>query len=129
MNVPLRYAIRGGTASEVAASVEEAVRTGALPLGAPLPPVRALAARLGLSAATVASAYRGLGLRGLTSGAGRRGTHVTARPPLVVERPSPPVTGLRDVAEGNPDPRLLPPLKPLTRSGAPAVLYGAPAAH
>jgi DNA-binding transcriptional MocR family regulator len=113
----------------VAASVEEAVRTGGLLPGAVLPPVRALAARLGLSAATVASAYRSLRLRGLASGAGRRGTRVTARPPLAAERPSPPASGLRDVAEGNPDPRLLPPLRPRrARLGAAATLYGAPAA-
>ncbi len=109
--------------------MEEAVRTGALPPGAPLPPVRALAAQLGLSAATVASAYRSLRLRGLAAGAGRRGTRVTARPPLAAERPSPPASGLRDVAEGNPDPRLLPPLRPhRARLGAAATLYGAPAA-
>ena len=113
----------------MAASVEEAVRTGALPPGAALPPVRALAAQLGLSAATVASAYRSLRLRGLASGAGRRGTRVTARPPLAAERPSPPPSGLRDVAEGNPDPRLLPPLRPdRARLHAAAALYGAPAA-
>ena len=129
MNVVLRYAIRGATATEVAASVEEAVRTGALPTGARLPPVRALAAQLGLSAATVASAYRGLRLRGLASGAGRRGTRITARPPLLAARLAPPDSGLRDVAEGNPDPRLLPPRGPhRARLGAAAVLYGAPAA-
>ena len=128
MNVPSRYVIRGATASEVAASVEAAVRTGAFPPGAPLPPVRALAAQLGLSAATVASAYRNLRLRGLASGAGRRGTRVTGRPPLAAERPSPP-SGLRDVAEGNPDPRLLPPLRPhRARLDVAAALYGAPAA-
>jgi DNA-binding transcriptional MocR family regulator len=129
VNVPSRYSIAGGSASEVAASVEEAVRTGALAPGAPLPPVRALAAQLGLSAATVASAYRSLRLRGLASGAGRRGTRITARPPLAPERPSPPASGLRDVAEGNPDPRLLPPLRPhRALLGGAAALYGAPAA-
>ena len=105
------------------------MRTGALPPGATLPPVRALASRLGLSAATVASAYRRLRSRGMAAGAGRRGTRITARPPLAGERPSPPATGLRDVAEGNPDPRLLPPLRPhRARLDAAAALYGAPAA-
>lgn len=111
----------------MAASVEAAVRTGALSPGAALPPVRALAAQLGLSAATVASAYRSLRLRGLASGAGRRGTRVTGRPPLAAERPPAP-SGLRDVAEGNPDPRLLPPLRAPRARVRPAVtLYGAPA--
>lgn len=128
MNVPLRYAISGATASEVAASVEQAVRSGRLAPGDALPPVRALAASLGLSAATVASAYRSLRLRGVATGAGRRGTRVTARPPLVEERPSiPAAAGLRDVAEGNPDPRLLPPLGRVGGKGT-ATLYGAPAA-
>jgi DNA-binding transcriptional MocR family regulator len=117
------------SATEVAASVEDAVRTGALLPGAALPPVRVLAAQLGLSAATVASAYRRLRLRGLASGAGRRGTRITARPPLAAERPAPPASGLRDVAEGNPDPRLLPPLRAhRARLDAAATLYGAPAA-
>lgn len=127
MNVPTRYAIGGGRASAVAASVEQAVRTGALSPGDALPPVRALAAQLGLSAATVASAYRSLRLRGVASGAGRRGTRITARPPLVTDRSSPPApAGLRDVAEGNPDPRLLPvPERAAARPRA-ATLYGAP---
>src|SRR5688572_12990994 len=113
MNVSSRYDIRGTTASEVTASVEAGIRTGALAPGAPLPPVRALASALGVSAATVAAAYRALRTRGLAAGAGRRGTRITARPPLAAERPSPPApAGLRDVAEGNPDPRLLPPVRP-----------------
>ena len=100
---------------------------GALASGAALPPVRALAAQLGLSAATVASAYRSLRLRGLASGAGRRGTRVTARPPLVAERSSPPPPpGLRDVAEGNPDSRLLPSRTRYRAGQSAATLYGAP---
>ena len=39
--------IAGTTASTIAASVEAGVRSGALPAGAPLPPVRRLAADLG----------------------------------------------------------------------------------
>jgi len=128
VNVSSRYAITGATASEVAASVEEGVRKGQLPTGSPLPPVRALAEHLGLSAATVAAAYRSLRARGLAAGAGRRGTRITARPPITAERTAPPPSGLRDVAEGNPDPRLLPSLRRhVSRIGATAALYGAPA--
>lgn len=108
--------------------MEAGVHAGALAPGDPLPPVRALAARLGVSAATVASAYRVLRARGLAAGAGRRGTRVTARPPLMVGRSDAAPAGLRDVASGNPDPRLLPPLKPhLARLSPGPTLYGAAA--
>jgi DNA-binding transcriptional MocR family regulator len=111
----------------VAANVEEGVRRGALQPGAALPPVRALAADLGLSAATVAAAYRLLRTRGIAAGAGRRGTRVIARP-AVAPASAPPAAGLRDVAGGNPDPALLPPLRPhLGRLRSSPTLYGQPA--
>ncbi|WP_250003691.1 GntR family transcriptional regulator [Actinoplanes sp. M2I2] len=52
---------------------------GALTAGDKLPPVRALAADLGLAANTVARAYRELELAGLVETRGRLGTVVTAR--------------------------------------------------
>jgi DNA-binding transcriptional regulator YhcF (GntR family) len=52
---------------------------GALPAGTRLPPVRQLAADLGLAANTVARAYRELELAGLVETRGRLGTVVTAR--------------------------------------------------
>ncbi len=127
MNVAIQYGISGRSASEVAARVERAVMEGRLAPGALLPPVRALAAVLHLSAATVAAAYRALRVRGLLAGDGRRGTRVVLRPPLVV-RPAPVVpAGARDLAEGNPDPALLPDLRPaLRRLPARSGLYGAP---
>src|SRR5207247_2282200 len=73
MSVPVQYAIGGRSASEIARSVENALRGGHLAPGGPLPTVRALAARLGLSPATVAAAYRFLRARGLVTGQGRRG--------------------------------------------------------
>jgi DNA-binding transcriptional MocR family regulator len=128
MNVSARYRIRGRSASEVARSVESAVREGALAPGDALPPVRALAAALGMSAATVAAAYRQLRARGIAAGAGRLGTRVTARPP-VLEAPAPPAPrGLRDLASGNPDPKLFPPIRAhLPRIASAARLYGGPA--
>jgi DNA-binding transcriptional MocR family regulator len=127
MDVLIRYGISGASASEVAASVERAILEGRLAPGAALPPVRALAARLGLSPATVAAAYRTLRIRGLVAGEGRRGTRVVLRPPLPV-RPGPVIgPGLRDLAEGNPDPALLPDLRPVLRAlPARSALYGAP---
>src|SRR5262249_38300972 len=116
-----------GGASGAAPSVERALLAGRLAPGAALPPVRALAAQLRLSPATVAAAYRTLRVRGLVAGEGRRGTRVVLRPPLPV-RPAPVVgPGLRDLAEGNPDPALLPDLRRVLR-GLPTrpTLYGAP---
>ena len=122
MNETVQYQIRGASASEVARSVEEGIRQGRLAPGAGLPTVRALAARLGISPTTVAAAYRGLQARGLLSARGRRGTRVAFRPPV---SPGPSsfrvgdaegqtsARAARDLADGNPDPDLLPPLGPL----------------
>lgn len=117
--------MRGQTASEIAASAERAIRDGDLGPGDPLPTVRALAARLGVSPATVASAYRTLRSRGLVQTGGRRGTTVSPRPPLASAAPPPTPRGVRDLATGNPDPALLPDLAPFLAEVEPGhVLYG-----
>ena len=81
-----------------------------------------------LSAATVAAAYRRLRARGLAAGAGRRGTRVSRAPSAAAERRPPPRSAhLRDLADGNPDPALLPSLARCSRGcRAPLRLYGAP---
>ena len=81
--------------------------------GEALPTVRELAVTLRVSPATVAAAYKLLRARGLVAGHGRRGTRVapgrvtpaSAAPPAVP-------AGTIDLATGNPDPDLLPPLEP-----------------
>ncbi|ORT60966.1 aminotransferase class I/II-fold pyridoxal phosphate-dependent enzyme [Streptomyces sp. CB03238] len=106
------YRIVGRRASEIAASVEAGVGSGALEPGQLLPPMRELAARLGVNPNTVAAAYRTLRERGVIETAGRRGSRVrprpatTARGSIRIDAPA----GVRDVGKGNPDPALLPPL-------------------
>ena len=103
-----QYRPTGRSASELAADVETAVRDGRLPPGAALPPVRTLAAELGLSPATVAAAYRDLRVKGIARGHRRAGTRITGAPPTA---PRPPLTvpaGTRNLISGSPDPALLP---------------------
>ncbi|GLF95735.1 aminotransferase class I/II-fold pyridoxal phosphate-dependent enzyme [Streptomyces yaizuensis] len=107
------YRITGRRASEIAASVECAVGSGALEPGASLPPMRELAVLLGVNPNTVAAAYRTLRERGVIETAGRRGSRVRHRPASTTRGSigvgAPP--GVRDVSAGNPDPALLPPLR------------------
>ncbi|TDC43283.1 aminotransferase class I/II-fold pyridoxal phosphate-dependent enzyme [Micromonospora sp. KC213] len=111
----VRYQIDGATSAAISASVEAGIRSGALQPGATLPAVRALAAELTVSPATVARAYQELRQRGLVVTAGRHGTRVRPRPPVASSRaalhPTPP-PGSRDLSRGQPDLRLLPPLGP-----------------
>uniref|UniRef100_A0AAU3H7J8 Aminotransferase class I/II-fold pyridoxal phosphate-dependent enzyme n=1 Tax=Streptomyces sp. NBC_01401 TaxID=2903854 RepID=A0AAU3H7J8_9ACTN len=106
------YRISGRRASDIAASVERGVASGDLAPGHVLPPMRELAAVLGVNPNTVAAAYRTLRERGVIETAGRRGSRVrprpasTARGSLRVEVPA----GVRDLGDGNPDPALLPDL-------------------
>ncbi|WP_327268237.1 aminotransferase class I/II-fold pyridoxal phosphate-dependent enzyme [Streptomyces sp. NBC_01218] len=106
------YAITGGRAADIAASVERGVSSGALLPGVALPPMRELAVELGVNPNTVAAAYRILRERGLIETDGRRGSHVRAKPATLareaIRTELPP--GVRDIATGNPDPALLPSL-------------------
>lgn len=100
--------ISGDGAVNIARSVESAVSAGRLAPGALLPPVRSLAAHLRVSPATVAAAYRLLRERGVVASDGRRGTRVRWAPPISAPRTVPLPRNVRDLAEGNPDPALLP---------------------
>lgn len=104
---------------------------GGLRPGQLLPPMRELAERLGVNPNTVAAAYRTLRERGVIETSGRRGSRVRARPATTgrehfrVEVPE----GVRDMADGNPDPALLPSLGPAfawaaERADREPVLYG-----
>lgn len=101
------------------------MREGALRPGQELLPIRELAADLGVSPSTVAAAYRGLRERGLITTRGRGGTRISLGPPLPVRGPVQVPAGVRNLADGNPDPRLLPDLGPaLALMGGTSRLYG-----
>jgi DNA-binding transcriptional MocR family regulator len=118
---------RGAGAAVVAAKIEAAIADGKLAPGERLPTVRELASELAASPATVASAYRTLRQRGLVSTHGRRGTVIAPSPPLRVRGARPLPANTRDLASGNPDPALLPPLGPaLARLDPGHKLYGGP---
>jgi DNA-binding transcriptional MocR family regulator len=119
----IQYRPSGRNASEIARDVETAVREGRIAAGVALPPVRGLAAALGLSPVTVAAAYRELREKGIARGNGRAGTHITAAPPIGPRPPLAVPDGVRNLMVGSPDPALLPRLPPVT---PPPRLYGDP---
>ncbi|MGQ4512743.1 aminotransferase class I/II-fold pyridoxal phosphate-dependent enzyme [Streptomyces sp. DW26H14] len=106
------YRIQGRGAAEIAASVERGIAAGHLSPGQVLPPLRELATEIGVNPNTVAAAYRTLRERGVIETGGRRGSRVRHRPAstprgsLGAEVPA----DVRDLADGNPDTALLPPL-------------------
>ena len=108
--MPVQSSITGTGAESIAASIEAAISCGSLAPGHALPPVRELAAQLGVNANTAAAAYRLLRDRGAVETAGRRGTRVRHRPAttprslLGLDVPA----GVRDLSTGNPNPALLP---------------------
>ncbi|MCG7208032.1 aminotransferase class I/II-fold pyridoxal phosphate-dependent enzyme [Streptomyces arenae] len=110
-----QYGITGTTAKGIAASVEQGVAEGALAPEAALPPVRRLAAELGVSPGTVATAYKELRGRGIVVTRGRGGTVVAPAPAVASRRPPRVPAGLRDLAGGHPDAALLPGLVPPSR--------------
>lgn len=129
--MPVQNSIAGTGAESIAASIEAAVSAGSLAPGDALPPVRELAAQLGVNANTTAAAYRLLRDRGAVETAGRRGTRVRHRPattPRSLLGLDVPV-GVRDLSTGNPHPALLPiagAALAIPATGRP-VLYGEPA--
>lgn len=119
--------ISGTTAAEIAGSVRDQVASGELAPQAMLPPVRALAAELGVNRNTVALAYRRLVEAGVAETRGRGGTVIAAVPQLAREGVG--VGGdCVDLASGNPDPEVLPDILAAARSGHyRQPLYGMPA--
>jgi DNA-binding transcriptional MocR family regulator len=115
-------------AADIASAIERRVADGTLAPGTRLPAVRELASALAVSPATVAAAYRTLSGRGFAVADRRRGTSVAPAPPVRISRSALLPPGVRDLAGGNPDPALLPPLAPaLARIDPQPLLYGGPA--
>ena len=115
------------SARGLAQAVSRAVRDGALAPGAKLPPIRALASRLGLSPTTVSAGWALLARSGAIRTDGRRGTTVAG-----LQDPGPgryhraldrALDFTLDLSTGIPDPALLPNLRPalseLTTAGIP----------
>ncbi len=122
-----QYQLSGATASEIVASVERGVASGALAPGDPLPSVRGLAASLEVSPTTVAAAVRDLRRRGVVVSRPRSGIRIGERPPLRPRGAPVAPPGVRDLASGSPDPALLPDVEAVLRDlPAPHRLYGEP---
>jgi DNA-binding transcriptional MocR family regulator len=119
----IQYRPQGRNASEISRDVEGAVREGRIAPGVPLPPMRGLAAELGLSPVTVAAAYRELREKGIARGNGRAGTRITGAPPIGPRLPIVVPAGVRNLLAGSPDPALLPALPAVA---PPRRMYGDP---
>ncbi len=118
--------ITGATATDIATSVRELRERGALRPGSTLPPVRELAARLGVNRNTAVAAYRQLAQAGLVVTRGRAGTMLVDHDAVAQEGYAADNV-LRDVGTGNPDPRLIPdPTSVLASVTGRPVLYGEP---
>jgi len=123
-----QYPIRARGAAELVRAIEDRVASGVLVPGQTLPSVRRLGVEVGLSPVTVATALAELRRRGVVVTEPRRATRIGLRPPLAATHtPMPVPPGARDLSLGNPDPELLPDLRPaLARCQLPVRLYGQP---
>jgi DNA-binding transcriptional regulator YhcF (GntR family) len=79
MDIRIDHASPTPPYEQVRLRIAELAAAGLLPAGTRLPPVRALAADLGLAVNTVARAYKELEAAGLVQTRGRLGTVVTSR--------------------------------------------------
>lgn len=120
-------ALEDRTPQGIAGTFARAVRSGELVPGDRLPTVRAVAAELGVSPATVSAAWQALRRTGVVVSRGRSGTFVLDTPRTwLTPRQQGLVAGATeqvrlDLSRGTPDPTLLPALGPaLGRVSTPA---------
>ncbi|WP_394553448.1 aminotransferase class I/II-fold pyridoxal phosphate-dependent enzyme [Agromyces sp. MMS24-JH15] len=108
--------IDGSSPSDIAASVARLITSGEVAPGERLPTVRALAAQLGVSPATVSQAWQALARAGLIESRGRAGSFVRRRdgtwlPPRTQGLAGHLGPSRLDLSRGTPDPLLLPRLE------------------
>src|SRR3954451_11909429 len=101
--------IGGTTAAGIAASVRDLVGTGAFGPGDALPPIRALAAELGVNRNTVATAYRQLVAAGVAETPGGGVTAIAGLPAVArdgasARREHGASPGMREAARVDPSP-------------------------
>ncbi|MFC3121197.1 aminotransferase class I/II-fold pyridoxal phosphate-dependent enzyme [Agaribacter flavus] len=97
----MKVKIFGKNAQEIVESVRHLVNQGQLKPDDILPPVRALAAQLGVNRNTVSSAYQHLTKAGIAVTQGRRGTRICHKP-IAGEQEGTSNTPLFDLADGSP---------------------------
>jgi DNA-binding transcriptional MocR family regulator len=125
MTASVQSPTRRKTAQAIAASIENAIDSGQLTPGSRLPSIRRLAKDRAVSPTTAAAALATLRRRGLVLTRPRSGAVVSWRSPVGRRWPAIVPPGTRDLARGNPDPRLLPDLAPaLARIETGHHLYG-----
>lgn len=111
------------TTRGIALGTTALIRAGAIPVGAKLPPVRDLAEALGVSPATISSAWGALRKQRVIIGRGRNGAWVNTNDvtprPIRFETPGNFGAHLRaDLSLAVPDPALLPDLSRAVEAGA-----------
>lgn len=112
-----QYRFTGRSATLLSDEFEVALNAGHLRPGERLPSVRVLAAQLGVSPSTVSAAFAELRRRGLVVTRNRGASWVNERPPAGgLAAPIVVPAGVVDLANGNPDPELLPPLAPVLQT-------------
>jgi len=108
----VRAAIDEPTPRGIAAGIARLIRSGELAPGDRLPTVRVLAAELGVSPATVSTAWQTLTAAGLIVSRGRSGSTVRSAPqnwmPTRYRGLDGGVAAALDLSQGTPDPTLLP---------------------
>lgn len=120
-----RVNVTGKSAAEIVESVRTLAQGGALSPGAPLPPVRELAAQLGVNRNTVAAAYQRLAKAGIAVTKGRNGTVISPQRRAGEQEGLSAGTALVDVADGNPNPAWLADLRAFVPGRLPGPrLYG-----
>lgn len=110
-------AIESRTPSGIAGGISRLITSGELAPGDRLPTVRSLAAELGVSPATVSTAWQTLAAAGLVTSRGRAGSFVRSPPRDWLPRRYRGIDGILDapldLSRGTPDPQLLPDLAPI----------------